>query len=169
MRKLLVVAALVACGGGGGKGYSIVQPASPNPFKTPGCKVSVDAVAYDKLVYAGQPEADRVASMPADQQARFQDDKKAFSFALKQELVAQRGDLILDGPASGANQFLMKPSLVIYSPGDTAELVVDITDAAGTQVLEELRASAKTTSLREASGPLGRSLGHYLKARFCSH
>ena len=152
----------------GGKSYTIVQQASPNPFHVSGCRLSVDPVAFDKLIYVGQPEADRLANMPPDQQARFQDDKKAFSFALKQELVASHATIVLDGPASGANQFLMRPSLVSYSPGGDAELVVDVTDAAGTQILEELRVSTKVTSLREASEPFGRSLSRYLKSRFCS-
>lgn len=165
----VVLLAVMACGGGGGgKGYALLQQANPNPFRMPGCKVAVDPVTFDKLIYANQPEADRLANMPPDQQARFQDDKKAFSFALKQALVASHENLVIDGPASGGNTFLMRPSLTSYSPGGETTVVVDVTDAAGTQVLEQVSVTAKATTLREASEPLGRSLGRYLKTRFCS-
>lgn len=167
---MIAIAALGlgACGGGS-KGYTAEHLASPNPFHMPGCKLAVEPVAFDKLIYAGRPEAEQLANMPPDQQAHFQDDKKAFSFDLKQELVIAKQSLILDGPASGENQFSMRPSLVSYSPGGEAELVVDVTDAAGTQILDELRVKATVTSLRDASGPLARPLGHYLKTRFCTH
>jgi len=169
MRTLIAlgICTLVACGGGN-KSYTMEQQANPNPFKASGCKLAVDAVAFDKLIYAGKPEAEQLANMPPDQQARFQDEKKAFSFALKQELVAWRQSLILDGAASGENQFLMRPSLVSYMPGGEAELDVVVSDAAGTQVLDELRVRATVTSLRDAATPLGHPLTRYLHSRFCT-
>ena len=62
----------------------------------------------------------------------------------------------------------MRPSLVSYSPGGEVVLVIDVTDASGAQVLDELRVKANVTSLRDASSPLGRSLTRYLHSRFCS-
>lgn len=149
--KLWFVLALGACGGGGGsKSVTILQQANPNPFREAGCKVSVGDVAFDPGVAASD------------------DDKKLFSFALKQELVVVRSGLILDGPPSGENTFLLRPTLQTFNPGAEAQLRVDVTDASGAQVLEQIRVSAKASSLRDASGPFGKPLGRYLKSRFCS-
>ena len=143
---------LAACGGAGGgsKAVTIVQQANPNPFKETGCKVSVGDVAYDASVAASD------------------EDKKAFSFALKQELVVARSGLIQDGPASGPNTFLLRPTLQTFVPGSSSDMQVDVTDATGAQVLEQVRVSAKAASLRDASSPFGKPLGRYLKSRFCA-
>jgi len=141
---------LAACGagGGGGKGVTIVQQASPNPFKEAGCKVSVGDVAYDPSITASD------------------DDKKAFSFALRQELVVVRSGLIQDG-ASGPNTFTLRPTLQTFAPGGESELQIDITDSGGAQ-LEQIRVSAKASSLRDASSSFGKPIGRYLKSRFCA-
>ncbi len=152
-----------------GAGYSLTQMANPNPFRTPGCTLTVDAVAFDKLIYAGQPEAQRLANMAPEQQATYQDDKKAFSFAFKQQLVTAKPNLIIDGPPAGGNAFLLRPSLLRYSPGSEGELVVDVTDPSG-QLLDEFHVTAVLPSLRDAAGPLGRPVDKYLQTRFkCSH
>ncbi len=152
MRSSIVLAlALVACGGGGGgKSYSFIQQANPNPFHEAGCKLSVGDVAYAQTVVASD------------------DDKKAFSFALKQEIVVAKSGVVIDGPPSGANAFLMRPTLTTFTPGGESQMQVDVTDAAGTQVYDQLRVSAKVSSLRDASSPFGRALGRYVKSRFCS-
>jgi hypothetical protein len=142
---------LAACGagGGGGKGLTIVQQASPNPFKEAGCKVSVGDVAYDASITATD------------------EDKKAFSFSLRQELVVARSGLIQEG-ASGPNTFTLRPTLQTFAPGGESELQIDVTDSANAQVLEQVRVSAKTASLRDASGSFGKPIGRYLKSRFCA-
>ena len=38
----------------------------------------------------------------------------------------------------------------------------------GAQVLEQIRVSAKTASLRDASSAFGKPIGRYLKSRFCT-
>jgi len=141
---------LAACGaGGGGKGVTFVQQASPNPFKEAGCKVSVGDVAYDPSITASD------------------EDKKAFSFSLRQELVVVRSGLIQDG-ASGPNTFTLRPTLQTFAPGGESELQIDVTDSGGANVLEQIRVSAKASSLRDASGSFGKPIGRYLKSRFCS-
>jgi len=168
MRAWTVAVALVVMSCTPKAPYVMMQTANPNPFRTPGCTLTVDAVTFDKLIYAGQPEAQRLANMAPEQQATFQDDKKAFSFTFKQQLVATKPKLIIDGPPTGGNAFLMRPSLLSYSPGGDAELLVDVTDPSA-QVLDELRVTAKVTSLRDAATPLGRPLDRYLLTRFkCS-
>jgi hypothetical protein len=152
MKLWLVLAlAFTACGGGGGsKSVTILQQANPNPFRESGCKVSVGDVAFDPAVAATD------------------EDKKVFSFALKQELVVARSGLILDGPPAGGNTFLLRPTLQTFGPGAEAQLQVDVTDSSGAQVLEQIRVTAKASTLRDASGPFGKPLGRYLKSRFCS-
>jgi hypothetical protein len=145
-----VVLAACGAGGGGSKGVTIVQQASPNPFKEAGCKVSIGEVTYDPSVTASD------------------DDKKAFSFSLRQELVVARSGLIQDGPPSGDNTFLFRPTLQTFVPGSNAQLQIDVTDASGGQVLEQIRVSAKPASLRDASGSFGKPIARYLKSRFCS-
>ena len=151
MRPWFFVVLAAACGGGGGGGHgvTIVQQASPNPFKEAGCKVSVGDVAYDASITASD------------------DDKKAFSFSLRQELVVARSGLIQDG-ASGPNTFTLRPTLQTLVPGSDSQLQIDVTDASGAQVLEQIRVSAKASSLRDASGAFGKPIGRYLKSRFCS-
>ena len=150
MRSWFFVVLAAACGAGGGsKGVTIVQQASPNPFKETGCKVSVSDVNYDASVAASD------------------DDKKAFSFALRQELVVARSGLIQDG-ASGPNTFTLRPTLQTLVPGSDSQLQIDVTDSGGAQVLEQIRVSAKASSLRDASGAFGKPIGRYLKSRFCS-
>lgn len=144
-----VLAAACGGGGGGGKGVTIVQQASPNPFKEAGCKVSVGDVNYDASITASD------------------EDKKAFSFSLRQELVVVRSGLIEDG-ASGPNTFTLRPTLRTLVPGSDSQLQVDVTDSSGAQVLEQIRVSAKVSSLRDASGSFGKPIGRYLKSRFCS-
>jgi hypothetical protein len=161
MRSLALVLLLAACGGSKHGSYTVVQQAEPNPFRAPGCKLSVEPVSFDKLDYAGQPEATRLASMPADQQTTWQDDKKAFSFGLKQQLVASRGGLIVDGSGS----FSMRPSLLRYAPGGEAELLVDVTDPNGA-VLDEIRVTSKVLNLREAASALGKNVDRYVHTRF---
>jgi hypothetical protein len=142
---------LAACGSSAGsKGVTIVQQAKPNPFKEAGCKVSVGDVTYDASITATD------------------EDKKAFSFALRQELVVARSGLIQDGPATGSNTFLLRPTLQTLVPGSDSQLQIDVTDASGAQVLEQIRVSAKASSLRDASGSFGKPIGRYLKSRFCS-
>lgn len=152
MRSSIVLAlALAACGGGGGgKSYSFVQQANPNPFHEAGCKLSVADVAYDPSVTVSD------------------DDKKAFSFALKQELVVAKSGVVTDSPASGANAFLMRPTLTSFNPSGESQMTVDVTDATGAQVYDQLKVTAKASSLRDASSPFGRALGRYVKSRFCS-
>jgi hypothetical protein len=151
MRPWWFFLVLAACGGGGGggKGVTIVQQASPNPFKEAGCKVSVGDVNYDASITASD------------------DDKKAFSFALRQELVVVRSGLIQDG-AAGPNTFTLRPTLQTLIPGSESELQIDVMDSGGSQVLEQIRVSAKISSLRDASGGFGKPIGRYLKSRFCS-
>jgi hypothetical protein len=152
MRSLFfLVLAAAACGGGGGgsKAVTIVQQATPNPFKETGCKVSVGDVSYDASITASD------------------DDKKAFSFSLRQELVVARSGLIQDG-ASGPNTFTLRPTLQSLVPGSESELRIDVTDASGAQVLEQIRVNAKVSSLRDASGSFGKPIGRYLKSRFCA-
>ena len=151
MRPWFFVVLAAACGGGGGgsKGVTIVQQASPNPFKEAGCKVSIGDVNYDASVTASD------------------DDKKAFSFSLRQELVVSRSGLIQDG-ASGPNTFMLRPTLQTLVPGADSQLQIDVTDSGGAQVLEQIRVSAKISSLRDASGSFGKPIGRYLKSRFCS-
>ena len=150
MRPWFFVVLATACGSGGGgsKGVTIVQQANPNPFKETGCKVSVGDVSYDTSITASD------------------DDKKAFSFALRQELVVARSGLIQDG-ASGPNTFTLRPTLQTFAGGD-AQLQIDVTDSTNAQVLEQIRVSAKASSLRDASSSFGKPIGRYLKSRFCS-
>jgi hypothetical protein len=149
MRPWILAVALVACGGGGGsKSYTVVQEANPNPFHASGCKLSVGDVTYDPSIAASD------------------DDKKAFSFALKQEVVLARAGIVQDGPP-GAGAFLMRPTLASFTPGAESSMQIDITDAGGAQVLEQIRVSAKPSSLRDASG-FGHAIGKYVKSRFCS-
>jgi hypothetical protein len=145
----LVLASACGAGGGGSKAVTIVQQASPNPFKEAGCKLSVGDVNYDASITASD------------------DDKKAFSFSLRQELVVARSGLIQDG-ASGPNTFTLRPTLQTFAPGGDAELQIDVMDSGGAQVLEQIRVSAKASSLRDASGSFGKPIGRYLKTRFCS-
>ncbi len=159
---------LVACFGKGG-GYAVVTEANPNPFRVRGCKLTVDAVAFDRLVYSGQPEAQRVANMAPDQQATFNGDKTAFSFAFKQELVASRPNLIADAPSGGEGSFLMRPALLRYTPSGDAEISISVTDASGQRVLDEIHVTATVTDLRGAASPLAKGVNRYLKSRFvCS-
>jgi hypothetical protein len=151
MRPWFFVVLAAACGGAGGsKGVTILQQASPNPFKEAGCKVSVGEVAYDPSITASD------------------EDKKAFSFSLRQELVVARSGLIQDGPPSGENTFLFRPTLQTFVPGSESQLQIDVTDANGGQVLEQIRVSAKPSSLRDASSSFGKPIVRYLKSRFCS-
>ena len=149
--SLVLVVALVACGGGGGsKSYTFVQQANPNPMHASGCKLSVGDVTYDASIAASD------------------DDKKAFSFALKQELVVAKSGVVVDRPPSG-NSFLMKPTLTTFTPGAESEMSVDVTDASGGQVYDQIKVTAKASSLRDASSPFGHAIGRYVKSRFCSH
>jgi hypothetical protein len=164
--KWWMVAALVGCVA---KPYVVVQQADPSPFRSPGCTLVVDAVTYEKLIYSGEPEGTRLASMAPAQQAVFQDDKNALSLGLKQRLAASRKPLVVNGPAQGGNAFIMRPSLLRYSPGGDAELLVDVTDTSGA-VLDEVRVTASVANLREAPRVLGDALDRYLRSRFtCAH
>ncbi len=160
---LLVI--LVACGGGG-KQVTVVQQASPNPFKQRGCTLSVDPVAFDRLVVDGTPDATYIAGKAPEGQAKYDDDKKAMSFAFKQEIVANASSsLVSDGPPSGGNAFVLKPSLTTMNNGADFELTADITDASGS-TLDEIRVSGHApTGLRGAAVPLGQKVARYLKSR----
>ncbi len=148
MRTWIRAVALVACGGGGGgKSVTIVQEAKPNPFHETGCKLTVGDVTFDPSITASD------------------DDKKAFSFALKQEIVVARSGIVQDAP--GGSAFQMRPTLTSFTPGGDSQLQIDIADASGANVLEQIRVSAKPSSLRDASG-FGHAIGRYLKSRFCS-
>ena len=54
MRTLIALGTctLMACGGS--KWYSMKQTASPNPFKTPGCKLAVEPVAFEQIDIRGK-------------------------------------------------------------------------------------------------------------------
>src|SRR4051812_39683179 len=104
-RWCVLLLSIAACGAGGGsKSVTILQQANPNPFRGSGCKVSVGDVTFDPSVAATD------------------EDKKVFSFALKQELVVARSGLILDGPPSGENTFLLRPTLQTFGAGTDAQL-----------------------------------------------
>ena len=148
------------------KPYTVVQQAQPNPFKQHGCTLTVDPIAFDRLVVDGTPEAAYVAQKAPEEQAKYEDDKKAMSFAFKQELVANSSaSLIADAPASGGNAFVLKPSLASMTNSGEFELVVDITDASGSP-LDEIRVKGRSAGLRGSAGPLGQHVARYLKTRF---
>lgn len=153
-KSVFFVVLVAACGGGGGggssKGVTIVQQASPNPFKEAGCKVSLGDATVDASITATD------------------DEKKAFAFSLRQNLVLEaRGGIVQDG-ASGSNAFLLRPTLQTLVPRGDSQLQIDVTDASGGQVLEQIRVSARVSSLRDAPGPFARPIARYLKSRFCS-
>jgi len=165
MSKWGLAVAVVLVVGCSSKPYTVVQQASPNPFKGRGCKLSVDPVAFDKLVVDGAPDASYVAQKAPEQQAKYEDDKKAMSFAFKQELVAGNTMLIADGPPAGGNAFVLKPALLTMNGGVDFELVADVTDASGA-MLDEVRVKGhSSTGLRGAASPLGQHVSRYLKTR----
>jgi hypothetical protein len=160
---LSLAAVVVGCSS---KPYTVVQQASPNPFKQRGCTLSVDPVAFDRLVVDGVPDATYASQKAPEQQAKYEDDKKAMSFAFKQELIANSStSLVADAPASGGNAFVLKPSLVTMTNGGDFELVADISDASGS-MLDEVRVKGHSAvGLRGAAVPLGQHVARYLKTR----
>ncbi len=168
----------VACS----KPYVVVREAVPNPFVHAQCRLAVADVATNKLIVGDEPDARYAADKSPEQQASYQQDKAAFSSIFRDELAQRHPSLVVPAPAAGPNVFLMRASFTHWEPGfeavivskpAEAQITVDIYDASGQKLYDEIRTKAKVTGsfasgsrMRDAARVVARYTSAYIDDRF---